>query len=41
MITDPRVFEDEHLPRELMHREGAVETLLRAWNATRVGEVGD
>ena len=25
MITDPRVFEDAYLPRELMHREGAVE----------------
>ena len=27
MITDPRVFEDAYLPRELMHREGAVEEL--------------
>ncbi|MFC7173089.1 AAA family ATPase [Haloplanus litoreus] len=41
MITDPRVFEDDHLPRELMHRESAVETLLRAWDHTRLGEAGD
>jgi Cdc6-like AAA superfamily ATPase len=41
MITDPRVFDDEHLPRELMHREGAVETLLRSWSATRVGNAGE
>jgi len=41
MITDPRVFEDDHLPRELMHREGAVETLLRAWEHTRLDETGD
>jgi cell division control protein 6 len=41
MITDPRVFEDEHLPRQMLHREGAVETLLRAWDRTRLGEAGD
>ncbi|MFC7044322.1 AAA family ATPase [Halobacteriaceae archaeon GCM10025711] len=32
MITDPRVFEDEYLPRELMHREGAVEELSSAFD---------
>ena len=41
MITDPRVFEDDHLPREMLHREGAIETLLRAWDHTRLGEAGD
>jgi len=41
MITDPRVFEDDHLPREILHREGAIETLLRAWSATRVGDAGE
>jgi Cdc6-like AAA superfamily ATPase len=32
MITDPRVFEDEYLPRELRHREGAIEELSRAFD---------
>jgi|GEM_PF-6164800 len=36
MITDPRVFEDDHLPREMLHREGAVEFLRRF---DRVGQL--
>lgn len=32
MITDPRVFQDTHLPRELMHREGEVEELSLAFD---------
>ena len=32
MITDPRVFQDEYLPRELKHREGPVEELCRAFD---------
>lgn len=31
MITDPRVFEDEHLPSELIHREPEIEELTRAF----------
>jgi Cdc6-like AAA superfamily ATPase len=41
MITDPRVFDDEFLPRELRHRESEVATLMRAWERTRHGEPGD
>jgi len=41
MITDPRVFEDDHLPRRLKHREGPVEMLLDSWSRARVGEAGD
>ena len=32
MITDPRVFDDEYLPRELKYREGPVEELCRAFD---------
>lgn len=32
MITDPRVFQDEYLPREIKHREGAVEEVCRAFD---------
>ncbi|MUV49291.1 Cdc6/Cdc18 family protein [Haloarcula sp. CBA1122] len=31
MIADPAVFDDEHLPRRLLHREAAVDHLSRAW----------
>lgn len=38
MITDPRVFEDEYLPRELKHREGPVEELCRAFDPAVDGD---
>ncbi len=38
MITSPRVFEDEHLPRELIHRDAEMQTLTRAWAPVRHGE---
>ncbi|PSQ44451.1 AAA family ATPase [Halobacteriales archaeon SW_7_68_16] len=41
MITDPRVFEDAYLPRELMHREGAVKELSRAFNPALDGTRAD
>ncbi|RDZ53099.1 AAA family ATPase [Haloferax sp. Atlit-4N] len=41
MITDPRVFEDEYLPRELRHREGAVEELSRTFGAALDGKRAD
>ena len=41
MITDPRVFEDAYLPRELMHREGAVVELSRAFDPALDGEPAD
>ena len=41
MITRPDVFDDEHLPRHLLHREGAVETLTRAWAPVRHGDRAD
>jgi len=30
MITDPRVFDDQHLPRRLPHRNGELQSLARA-----------
>jgi cell division control protein 6 len=41
MITDPRVFEDSHLPRELMHRESEVEALSNAFDAALHGSRAD
>lgn len=38
MLAKPRVFDDDHLPRRLQHREGAVDTLLRAWDPGRHGD---
>lgn len=38
MITDPRVFEDKYLPRELKHREGPVEELCRAFDPAVDGD---
>lgn len=38
MIVDPRVFEDEYLPRELKHREGPVEELCRAFDPAVEGD---
>ena len=38
MITDPRVFQDEYLPRELKHREGPVEELCRAFDPAVDGD---
>lgn len=38
MIVDPRVFEDEYLPRELKHREGPVEELCRAFDPAVDGD---
>lgn len=35
MITDPDVFDDAHVPRELMHREGEVETISTALAGAR------
>ncbi|WP_436933714.1 Cdc6/Cdc18 family protein [Halovenus marina] len=32
MIVDERIFDEDHLPRRLLHRESAVDTLLRAWS---------
>jgi Cdc6-like AAA superfamily ATPase len=41
MITDPRVFENGYLPRELMHREGEVEELTRAFQPALHGQAAD
>jgi len=41
MITDPRVFENEYLPRELMHREGEVEEFTRAFQPALHGEAAE
>jgi Cdc6-like AAA superfamily ATPase len=41
MITDPRVFENQYLPRELMHREGEVEELTRAFQPVLHGQAAD
>ncbi|ACV46580.1 MULTISPECIES: Cdc6/Cdc18 family protein [Halomicrobium] len=38
MITDSAVFEDEQLPRRLLHREAAVDHLSRAWEPALDGE---
>ncbi|MEA5387142.1 Cdc6/Cdc18 family protein [Haloarculaceae archaeon H-GB11] len=38
MITQPRVFDDTHLPRRLLHREQAVDTLARAFDPTLRGD---
>jgi Cdc6-like AAA superfamily ATPase len=38
MITSPRVFEDDHLPRELIHRDAELQTLTRAWKPVQHGE---
>jgi Cdc6-like AAA superfamily ATPase len=38
MLTSLRVFEDEHLPRELIHRDAELQTLTRAWKPVRHGE---
>jgi len=40
VLTDPRVFDEDHVPRRLLHREGAVETLVRAWDPVLAGEAG-
>lgn len=41
MITDPGVFDNEYLPRELKHREGPVETLAKAFEPTIDGYPAD
>jgi len=38
MITDPRVFHDEYLPRELKYREGPVEEICRAFDPAVDGD---
>jgi len=38
MIADPAVFDDEHLPRRLLHREAAVDYLSRAWEPALDGD---
>jgi len=38
MIADPAVFDDEHLPRRLLHREAAVDHLSRAWKPALGGD---
>jgi len=38
MIADPAVFDDEHLPRRLLHREAAVDHLSRAWEPALGGD---
>ncbi|WP_135828552.1 Cdc6/Cdc18 family protein [Halorussus halobius] len=37
MITDPRVFRDDHLPRELKHREAEIEDLSHALDPALAG----
>jgi len=43
MITDPRVFDDDHVPRELLHRHTELEKLARAldpgWDGAGVDDV--
>ena len=38
MITDPRVFDDRYLPRDLKHREGPVEEICRAFDPAVDGD---
>ncbi|KAA9405957.1 AAA family ATPase [Haloarcula sp. CBA1131] len=38
MITDSAVFDDEQLPRRLLHREATVDHLSRAWEPALQGE---
>jgi len=38
MITDAAVFDDEQLPRRLLHREAAVDHLSRAWEPALQGD---
>lgn len=37
MITDPRIFDDDHLPRELLHRRGEVRELSNAFSPAQRG----
>jgi Cdc6-like AAA superfamily ATPase len=41
MITSPHVFDDEHLPRELPHRDTERNTLSRAWRPVLHGAPAD
>ena len=41
MITDPRVFDDQHLPRRLPHRNGELQSLARALDHTQPGTTRD
>ena len=38
MLSDSQVFDETHLPPRLLHREGVVDEVLRAWGPTTVGE---
>jgi|GEM_PF-872530 len=38
MITDPAAFDDDQLPRRLLHREAAVDHLSRAWEPALHGD---
>jgi Cdc6-like AAA superfamily ATPase len=41
MITNPQVFRDDHLPRELKHREGEVEALSRTLDPALASQPAD
>ena len=41
LVADDSVFDDEHLPRRLQHRDGAVSTLSTAIEPTLRGDEGD
>ena len=41
MLADPRCFDDEHLPRRLLHRSAERDTLLRAWDPGHDGDGTD
>jgi Cdc6-like AAA superfamily ATPase len=41
MITDPRVFDDTYLPRELPHREGEIEELSTGFGPTLAGQASE
>jgi Cdc6-like AAA superfamily ATPase len=41
MITDVRVFDDEYLPRELVHRDGDLDELSQAFGPAVDGDTAD
>lgn len=41
MIANPRIFADDHLPRELAHREGEVEELSLAFDPALDGQTAE
>jgi Cdc6-like AAA superfamily ATPase len=38
MITSPRIFDDDRLPRDILHRDAELQTLSRAWRPVLHGE---